>query len=90
MALAIVNNTTIDGLGDDTKGIVAKFKNPSMPSVSVTADAAVKIAFVRQGFSQTDVFLEMLGFSKADIRRIKADETRARGVAVLQEMSETT
>ena len=30
------------------------------------------------------------GFSKADIRRIKADETRARGVAVLQEMSETT
>ena len=90
MALAIVNNTTIDGLGDDTKGIVAKFKNPSMPSVSVTADAAVKIASVRQGFSQTDVFLEMLGFSKADIRRIKADETRARGVAVLQEMSETT
>ena len=60
------------------------FKNPSMPSVAVTADAAIKIASARQGFAQTDTFLEMIGFDKADIRRIRAQESRQRGMAVLE------
>ena len=86
MALAISEKTNIDGLTDEQKDIVAHFKNPAMPSVAVTADAAIKIASVRPAFAQTDVFAEMIGFSKADIRRIKAQETRARGLAVLQEL----
>lgn len=86
MALAITGKTTLDGLTDEQKAIVAHFKNPAMPSVAVTADAAIKIAGVRPGFAQTDVFAEMIGFSKADIRRIKAQEQRARGLAVLQEL----
>lgn len=86
MALAIANNTTIDNLPEDQLGIVAHFKNPAMPSVAVTADAAIKIASARPNFAQTDVFAEMIGFSKADIRRIKAQEQRARGVAVLEEL----
>lgn len=56
-----------------------------MPSVSVTADAAVKIASVRQEFATTDVFAEMIGFDQADIRRIKAQEARARGLRTLSE-----
>lgn len=87
MALAIANNTSLEDLTDDQKGIVAHFKNPAMPSVAVTADAAIKIASVRQGFADTDVFAEMIGFDKADIRRIKAQEQRARGLATLQEMN---
>ena len=55
-----------------------------MPSVSSTADAAIKIASARQGFAQTDTFLEMIGFDQADIRRIKAQEQRARGAQVLE------
>lgn len=86
MALAIANNTTIDALTDDQRDIIAHFKNPAMPSVSVTADAAIKISSARQGFSGTDTFLEMLGFSKADIRRIKAEEQRGRGRGTLEEM----
>lgn len=86
MALAITNNTTLDGLTDEQKAVIAHFKNPAMPSVAVTADAAIKIASVRPGFAQTDVFAEMIGFSKADIRRIKAQETRQRGVEMLEEM----
>lgn len=88
MALAIANNTTLDGLSDDEKAIMPHFKNPAMPSVAATADAAVKIAGARQGFADTDVFLEMLGFSQADIRRIRAQEQRARGTAILQELGE--
>ena len=57
-----------------------------MPSVAATADAATKIAAARQGFAQTDVFLHMVGFDPADIRRIKAQEQRARGLQVLSEL----
>lgn len=88
MALAIVNETTLDALTDTQKGIVAHFKNPAMPSVAVTADAAIKIASARQGFAGTDTFLEMIGFDQADIRRIKAEEQRQRGLQVLAELGE--
>ena len=58
-----------------------------MPSVAVTADAAVKIATSRPSFAQTDVYLEMLGFDPAEIRRIKSQEQRARGLQLVEEMS---
>ena len=83
MALAIANKTTIDGLTDDQKAIVAHFKNPAMPSVASTADAAIKIASAREGFASTDVFLEMIGFDKADIRRIKTQENIQEGRSVV-------
>lgn len=86
MALAIANSTTIDGLTDEQRSVVAHFKNPAMPSVAVTADAAIKIASARQAFAQTDTFLEMIGFSQADIRRIKSQEQRARGLQLLTDM----
>ena len=86
MALAIVNNVKIEDLETDELDVVAHFKNPAMPSVAVTADAAIKIASAREGFASTETFLEMIGFDKADIRRIKAQESRSRGMAVLEEM----
>lgn len=86
MALAITNDTTIEGLSEDQRGVVAHFRNPAMPSLSATADAALKIASSRQSFAGTDVYLEMMGFSQADIRRIKAQEQRARGLSTLEEM----
>ena len=86
MALAISEKTTVDELSDEQKSVVAHFKNPAMPSVAATADAAIKIAGARASFAGTDTFLEMIGFSQADIRRIKAQEQRARGLTVLEEM----
>ena len=67
---------------------MAHFKNPAMPSVAVTADAAIKIASSRQEFAGTDTFLEMIGFDQADIRRIKAQEQRQRGQKLLMEMED--
>ena len=83
MAIAIINGTNLDGLTDEQKDIVAHFKNPAMPSVAVTADAAIKIASARPNFAGTDTFLEMIGFDQADIRRIRVQEQRARGIDVL-------
>lgn len=88
MAMAVANGSTVEELSDDQKGIVAHFKNPAMPSVASTSDAAIKIASARQDFASTDVFLEMIGFDQADIRRIKAQEQRARGQRILLEMEE--
>ena len=87
MAIAIANDTTLDGLTDTQKNIVAHFVNPAMPSVAVTADAAIKIASARSEFAGTDTFLDMIGFDQADIRRIKAQEQRIRGQQILSEVA---
>lgn len=87
MALAIKNNKSLNELSPEQLDIIAHFKNPAMPSIAVTADAAIKIAGARQGFAQTDTFLSMVGFDQAEIRRIKAQEQRARGLSLFEELS---
>lgn len=86
MATAIKENVPLDGLTPEQLEVIAHFKNPAMPSVAVTADAAIKIAGARPAFANTDMFLEMIGFSQADVRRIKQQEQRARGLALVSEV----
>lgn len=86
MAQAIVRNVTLDELDTSEIDIMAHFKNPAMPSVAATTDAAMKIASARPAFADTDTFLEMIGFDKADIRRIKAQEQRTRGLNTLVDL----
>ena len=86
MAQAIARNVTPEELTQEERDVMAHFKNPAMPSVAVTADAALKIASARQEFASTDTFLEMIGFDQADIRRIKAQEQRVRGQQLLVEV----
>ena len=88
LAQAIEAGRPPEDLDEEQLDVIAHFKNPAMPSVAVTADAAIKIASARQSFAQTDTFLEMIGFSQADIRRIKAQENRVRGLTFLQEIGE--
>lgn len=83
MATAIMNDVSFDDLTDEQKDVVAHFKNPSMPSIAMTADAAIKIASSRPEFASTDTFLEMIGFDKASVRRIKAQEQRQRGLELV-------
>ena len=88
MAQAVARSVTPDELTDEERDVVPHFKNPAMPSVAVTADAAIKIASARQEFAGTDTFLEMIGFDQADVRRIKAQEQRVRGQKVLTEVED--
>lgn len=85
MALAIEMDMLPNVLPEDAQRMMAHFKNPAMPSLASTADAAIKIASAREGFAQTDIFLEMIGFDQADIRRIRSQEQRARGEQILTE-----
>lgn len=86
MAQAITRDISLGQLSAEERDIMPHFKNPAMPSVAVTADAAIKIASVRQEFASTDTFLEMIGFDQADIRRIKGQEQRVRGQQLLVEV----
>lgn len=86
MALAITADVSLADLPQEERDIVAHFKNPAMPSVAATTDAAMKIAASRPAFADTDTFLEMIGFSQADIRRIKAQEQRARGLQLISDI----
>ena len=88
MAQAMAQQTTPDQLTAEQRDVVAHFKNPAMPSVAVTADAAIKIASARREFAGTDTGLEMIGFDPADIRRIRAQEQRLRGQQLLMEMDD--
>ena len=84
MALAILEQKALADLDTSEVDVIAHFKNPAMPSVAATADAALKIASARQSFANTDTFLEMIGFDKAGIRRIKAQESRERGLQLVE------
>ncbi len=86
MAQAIARNVSPQELTQEELDVMAHFKNPAMPSVAVTADAAIKIASARTEFAGTDTFLEMIGFDQADIRRIKLQEQRVRGKQLLLEV----
>lgn len=86
MAIAITNNVALSDLSEAQLAVVPHFKNPAMPSIAASADAAIKIASTRKEFGGTDVFLEMIGFDAADIRRIRAQERRVRGQQVLSEV----
>ena len=88
MAQAVARSVTPDELTDEERDVMAHFKNPAMPSVAVTADAAIKIASAREEFAATDTFLEMIGFDRADILRIKAQEQRVRGQKTLIEVED--
>ena len=84
MAMAVSSNTTIDGLTDQQKSVTPNFKDPTMPSLAATADAATKIAGVVPEFAQSAVFWEMLGFSEDRKSRVMSDVRRsqARSVAI--------
>lgn len=88
MCMAVESNTTTDGLTEAQRGVMAKFENPSMPSVAARTDAAMKIASVDAGFAGTDVFYEMVGFDQATIARVKAQKRRNQGSLMLQRYAE--
>lgn len=88
MCMAVESNTTTDKLSAAQKGVMAKFENPSMPSMAARTDAAMKIATVDDGFAGTDVFYEMVGFDQATIARIKAQKRRREGALMLARYAE--
>ncbi|WP_303249714.1 phage portal protein [uncultured Slackia sp.] len=72
MAMAVGNNTTLDGLTDEQLSVVPNFKNPMRPSLAATADAMVKVASVMDGFAQTREFLANMGFTPTEVESVRS------------------
>lgn len=90
MAMAAEGDCAIEELSDTQRSVVAKFADPSMPSVVSQADAATKIAAVAPWIAESDVFLEMLGFDEGQRRRLASARAAASTQALLQAFGQRT
>jgi hypothetical protein len=83
MAMAIAGNKAYDELSDSELSVMARFKNPSMPSTVSQADAMCKVISVLPWVSESDVALEELGFSDEQMHRMKADKQKSEAKSIL-------
>lgn len=83
MAMAVANNKKIEDLTDDQKTVTAHFADPSIPSIVGLADALVKVAGVAPWLPESEVFLEYLGFSEDDRKRLMSDKAKSQAQNML-------
>ena len=88
MAMAVSQNTTIDGLTDEQRSVIPHFRNPMRPSLASTADAMTKIASVVDGFALTREFWSGQGFDVAEVdsilSQVRSSQARATALATAQ------
>ena len=86
LCMAIAGNVSVAQLDDDSKSVMAHFKDAATPSVVSQADAATKIAAPDPDFAGSDVYYEMFGLEQSDIARINAHKRRQMGAGILNEV----
>ena len=70
LVMMVTNNVSSPAeLDDARRSVMPKFRNPAMPSISASTDAAMKIASVMPEFANTRTFFEMTGMDGATITR---------------------
>lgn len=81
--LATARGVSFAEVAAEGLGVEARFRNPSMPTLAQQTDASVKIAAMVEGFSQTETFWEMNGFTAEERARIQRELRRVRGSSLL-------
>lgn len=76
MIQAIDSECGLDDLTADQLGVSAHFRDPSTPSAAAMADSTLKMAQTIDGYSETDVCLERLGFDEGERYRIQAAQRK--------------
>lgn len=82
---------TRDGLSEAPAGMKlmrAKFRDPSTPTRQAAAAAAVAEASVLPWITESEVFLERLGYDQTEIERLIADRRRAGASSRIQQLVE--
>jgi hypothetical protein len=74
---------------DKSRRVEAVWRNPATPTIAAQTDAAVKLAQAGVVPADSDVLLEMAGFTEDQRRRIAADRRRAQGNALLDRLTQT-
>lgn len=88
-AMAVEENTSIAGLGDAERSVMAEFESPMLYSMSSRADWATKVNSMVDGFGETSVGLEMSGLSDGQIRRVSGELKQQKGMRLATATMET-
>ncbi|MFD7661072.1 phage portal protein [Streptomyces sp. NPDC059788] len=73
---------------DKTRRIEAVWRNPATPTIAAQTDAAVKLAQAGIVPAESDVLLEMAGFTEDQRRRVAAERRRAQGAKILDRLAQ--
>ena len=83
LMMAVSSGVRLDQLTVEQDGVVASFRDPSMPTMASRADAWTKLGALDQSVVGTRVFYEGIGLDQATIDRLmseKQDQSSARVV----------
>ena len=83
MAMAVAQNTTVDGLTDEQRSVIPHFKNPMRPSLASTADAMSKIAAAVPEFALTREYWLGQSFDAAEVDSILSQVRRSQASAIV-------
>ncbi len=72
---------------DKSRRIEAVWRNPATPTIAAQTDAAVKLAQAGIVPAESDVLLEMAGFTEDQRRRVAAERRRAQGAQILDRLA---
>ena len=86
MAMAVAQNTTIDGLTEEQRSVVPRFRNPMRPSLAATADAMSKIAAAVPEFALTREYWLGQSFDSAEVDSILSQVRRSQASAIVSSM----
>lgn len=91
LMMAVSAGVRLDQLTAEQDGVMASFRDPSMPTLASRADAWTKLASIDQGIIGTRVFYEGVGLDQATIDRLMlAKEDTAQELAYRQLFSGAT
>ena len=73
LCLSILQEKPVEALGEIEKTFSVQWKNPTLPTLAASADAAQKLAASVDGFAGTPYFWHMLGYNDSQIADIQAE-----------------
>lgn len=83
MALAVARGTSFAEQRDAGYSLMARWRNPAMPSVVSQSDAMVKQISAIPWLADSDVALEELGYSEDKIARLRSDKRRSQARSMM-------
>lgn len=86
MALAVKRGTDFATQRDSGVIINPRFRNPAMPSVVSQSDAIVKQVSAIPWIGETDVVLEELGYTEAQIQQMQSDRKKSQANAAVSSL----
>ena len=89
LAMAVESDVAPEGLSEEQRSVVPKFKNPLHPNATTQADSMTKMISVLPWLADSDVALEEYGFADDKIQRLRSDRARAKSQAIISSVLST-